>query len=86
LFLEILLVLVVLLSIGSIIRILIGPTLWDRLLSLNVFSSKITLLIIIFALFLEKSYILDIAIVFVLFGFVSILFIARFIERKGSVK
>jgi len=28
---------------------------------------------------------LDIALVYVLFGFVSILFIARFIERKGRV-
>ena len=84
-FISIILIILIILAIGSVIRILIGPTIWDRLLSLNVFSSKLTILIILFALYSQKTFILDIALVYVLFGFVSILFIARFIERKGRV-
>lgn len=72
-------------SVATGMRIILGPTIWDRLLGLNLFSSKIIILIVLFALMMKESYYLDIAIVYVLLGFISIISIARFIQKKGKI-
>ncbi len=71
-----------LLTIGGITRVIIGPTIWDRLLGLNLVSSKIIMAIIVFALIIQRSFLLDIAIVYSLLGYIGSVLIARFIERK----
>lgn len=73
-----------LLTIGGIIRVVIGPTIWDRLLGLNLISSKIIMAIIVFALMIQRTFLLDIAIVYALLGFIGSVLIARFIERKAN--
>ncbi len=73
------------LTLFSFGRIVLGPTLWDRLLGFNLFSSKIILLIILYAHIKHLSYLLDIAIVYTLLGFTSITFISRFVGRKGDI-
>ncbi|GKX32176.1 hypothetical protein SH1V18_46560 [Vallitalea longa] len=72
-------------SIISIIIIVKGPTIWDRLLGLNLFSAKIILLILIFSILFDLPYLLDIAIVYTLFGFIGIIFISRFVKGKGKI-
>lgn len=66
-------------------RILKGPSVWDRLLGLNLFSLNMILLMILYALYSNINYLLDIAITYALLGFISIVFIARFIQRKGKI-
>ncbi|TVQ40602.1 MAG: pH regulation protein F [Spirochaetaceae bacterium] len=73
-----------LLTIGGIIRVVVGPTIWDRLLGLNLISSKIIMAIIVYALMIQRTFLLDIAIVYALLGFIGSVLIARFIERKGE--
>ena len=73
-----------LLTIGGIVRVVVGPTIWDRLLGLNLISSKIIMAIIVFALMIQRTFLLDIAIVYALLGFIGSVLIARFIERKGE--
>lgn len=68
-----------------LVRILLGPTVWDRILGLNLFSAVIIILILITALIDELSYLVDVAIVYSLLGYVSIIFISRFVERKGKI-
>jgi len=65
-----------------IVRIVKGPSIWDRLLGLNLVSLKVVIIIIIFASFYELAYLLDFAIVFVLLGFISTIFTARFILER----
>lgn len=84
-FSTIVMTIITLLGLGSLIRIIYGPSIWDRILGLNLFSSKITMLIVIFALMKDKSLFLDIAIVYALLGFISIIFISRFIMKKGKI-
>jgi len=62
-----------------IVRIIRGPSIWDRLLGLNLISTKIVLIIIIFASLQETSYLLDFAIAYTLLGFIGIMLIARFL-------
>lgn len=66
-------------------KMFIGPTIWDRLLCFNIISSKVVMLIVAFALFTEKTYILDIALTFTLFSFISTVLIARFIKERGTL-
>lgn len=67
------------------IRIIIGPTTWDRLLGYNLVMAKILMLIVLFSIILEKSYLLDIAITYSLIGFISTLFIAKFVKDRGKI-
>jgi len=73
--LWIMLVLLVLYS----IRVIIGPSIWDRLLGLNLISTKVVVIIILFASLTETAYLLDFAIVYILLGFISVFFTARFL-------
>jgi len=67
-----------------IIRIAKGPSIWDRLLALNLVSTKIVVIIILYASFHENAYLLDFAFVYVLLGFIGIVFITRFL--LGRIK
>ena len=67
------------------LRILTGPTVWDRLLGFNLLSSKLIVLIVMCAILFEKNFLLDIALTYALLGFVSIMFISRFVRDKGKI-
>lgn len=67
------------------VRILIGPTLWDRLIGFNLMSSKMIMIIVMCAIIFDKNFLLDIALTYALIGFVSTLFIARFVRDKGKI-
>ena len=73
------------LSILPLVLVIKGKTIWDRLLGLNVFSALIILLILMYALISEQSFLIDIAIVYSLLGFLGTLFISRYVERKGGL-
>ena len=62
-----------------IARVIKGPSIWDRLLGLNLISTKILVMIILFASLNNTSFLLDIAIVYALLGFIGLVFIARFL-------
>ena len=69
----------------AIIRMLLGPTIWDRLLAFNQLSSKVVVAIVFFGIYTNQSFILDIAIVYTLFSFISSVFIARFVRDRGEI-
>ncbi len=73
------------LSLFSLLKVLIGPSTWDRILGFNLFSAKFILIILIYSIVNDLSYFVDIALVYALLGFVSIVFITRFIQRKGKI-
>ena len=72
------------LAIASGILMVTGSTIWDRLLSLSLFSAKIILLIVLYSLIYDKSYLMDVAIVYSLLGFIGIILIARFIQNRDG--
>ena len=65
-----------------IVRVVKGPSIWDRLLGLSVISTKVILIIVFFASYNQIAYLLDIAIVFALLGFISIIFTALFLLQR----
>ena len=74
------------LSAAVIVYIMLsGPTVWDRLLAFNLLSGKITLSIVCLALIFDKSYLLDVAIVYALMGFIGVVLLSYFVEKRGKM-
>lgn len=69
-----------------ILRAIKGPTIWDRLLAMSVMSTKIIVIIVLYASMNETAYFLDFAIIYALFGFIGIIFIALFLSERSQRK
>lgn len=82
---SIVLVIIGILTIISLIRVLIGPTIWDRLLGFSVVSSKIIIAAILLGVIINRTFMIDVAIIYGILGFLGTIMIARFIERRGDI-
>jgi multicomponent Na+:H+ antiporter subunit F len=70
----------------ALIRAFLGPTLYDRILAVNNFGTKTVLLIAVMDFLSGRPDFLDIAIVYALINFISIIGVLRFFEyaeKKG---
>ena len=63
-----------------------GPTVWDRLISLNLMTLKMAMLIIAYAVFMESNVMLDIAMTYSIIGFLTVSMLSRFILKGGRLK
>ena len=63
-----------------------GPSGWDRLLGLNLISTKIIVIILLYASLVETAYLIDYAIIFALLGFIGTIFITLFWSAKQRRK
>ena len=64
----------------ALLRALLGPTLYDRILALNSFGTKTTLVIAVLGFMMGRPDFLDIALVYVLINFISSIAILKFFE------
>jgi len=65
----------------AIIRAIMGPTLFDRILAVNMFGTKTVLLISILGFLMGRPEFLDIAIVYALINFISIIGVLRYSDN-----
>ena len=65
-----------------IIRIIEGPSIWNRLLGMNLITTKIILMIIVFASMQNTEYFLDFAIIYAVCGFIGTIFLANFMSDR----
>ncbi|WP_237056288.1 monovalent cation/H+ antiporter complex subunit F [Microbulbifer sediminum] len=69
----------------ALARALLGPTIYDRILAVNVFGTKTVVLIAVICFTLGKPEFLDIALVYALINFVSVVGVLRYFEfRSGN--
>ena len=66
----------------SMIRIVIGPSLADRLIGLNLVSAQILAIFVLIAVKENRVVYLDVAMVYAIFGFVGMLAITRYLEKE----
>ncbi|MCL2753654.1 MAG: monovalent cation/H+ antiporter complex subunit F [Defluviitaleaceae bacterium] len=64
-----------------LLRTVMGPSIWDRLLGMNLVASKTIMIIAIFASMNEITFLVDFAIIYALFGFIGTIFIALFLSK-----
>lgn len=70
--------------VAILVRLLRGPTPWDRLLAYNSASNRVVAVLAIAAVATERSFLLDVAVVYVALSFLGIVILARFMERGGT--
>lgn len=70
----------------ALIRAVKGPTLYDRILAVNNFGTKTVLLIAVIDFLAGRPDFLDIAIVYALINFISVIGILRFFEYSDTRK
>ncbi|MDP2426349.1 MAG: monovalent cation/H+ antiporter complex subunit F [Candidatus Izemoplasmatales bacterium] len=86
LFLEITLIILVIAMLVSFVRLLIGPTLWDRILMLNLISIKVVLFVVVYAIINQNLLLLDIALSYGIIGFLTMTLLSKFIMTGGREK
>ena len=65
----------------ALARAFIGPSVYDRILAVNMFGTKTVLFIAVYGFLTERPDFLDIAIVYALINFVGVIAVLRFVER-----
>jgi len=69
----------------ALVRALLGPTIYDRLLAANMFGTKTVLLLSVVAFLYGRPDFLDLALVYALINFIGVIAVLEFIrERKDS--
>lgn len=68
----------------ALARAFLGPTLHDRILAVNLFGTKTVLLIALAAYLADAPDYLDIALVYALINFVSIIGVLQFFEENPT--
>ncbi|HBW13477.1 MAG TPA: cation:proton antiporter [Proteiniclasticum sp.] len=61
-----------------------GPTTADRVVSINVISTKVTVLIAVIAVFTEQNEFIDVAVIYAMMGFIATIAVSKYIE-KGKI-
>ncbi len=72
--------LAILVTLGLVLaRALMGPTVYDRIAAINMFGTKIVLLIAVLAFLSGRMDILDIALVYALINFISVVAVLKLV-------
>ncbi|MEX2469390.1 MAG: monovalent cation/H+ antiporter complex subunit F [Pseudohongiellaceae bacterium] len=71
---------ILIVMIVALTRALLGPTIYDRILAINTFGTKTVLLIAVLGLLAGRFDYIDIALVYALINFISIVAVLRFFE------
>jgi len=67
----------------AIVRALRGPSLYDRVLAVNVFGTKTVLLVSVVAYLFGRPDFLDLALAYALINFIGVLAVLEFFQSRG---
>ena len=62
-------------------RALLGPTVYDRILAVNMVGTKTALLIAVFAVVSERTDMIDIALMYALINFTGVIAVLKFVAQ-----
>ncbi|QPG06646.1 pH regulation protein F [Salinimonas marina] len=65
----------------ALARAFVGPTVFDRILAVNMFGTKAVLLVALIAFFSGREDLLDIALLYSLLNFIGVVAALRLVER-----
>lgn len=66
----------------TLIRIIIGPTAQDRLVGLNLIIPQVVAIMVLMAINFDRTVYLDVALVYAILGFISIIAITKYLKGK----
>ena len=68
----------------ALVRALKGPTVYDRVLAVNMFGTKTALLLSVVAFLYGRPDFLDLALAYALINFVGVLAVLEFFQKRSS--
>ncbi|GIX22169.1 MAG: pH regulation protein F [Gammaproteobacteria bacterium] len=68
----------------AMVRAFAGPTLYDRILAVNMFGTKTVLFLAVLAFAGGVPYVLDIALTYALINFTAVVAVLRHVETGGA--
>ena len=75
------------LVIAALLRAVLGPRFTDRMVAVNCITTLITCIIVVLAFYLDAYYLLDVALIYALVGFLANVILSRLmIQRHRSRK
>ena len=66
----------------SMVRVVVGPTLVDRMIGLNLVAAQVLALLVLIAVEEGLTIYLDVALVYDIFGFIGLLAITRYFSHR----
>ena len=70
----------------ALVRALLGPSVYDRVLAMNMFGTKTVLLVSVIAYLFGRPDFLDLALAYALINFIGVLAVLEFIRRRALLK
>jgi multicomponent Na+:H+ antiporter subunit F len=67
----------------ALVRALLGPTVYDRVLAVNMFGTKTALLLSVVAFLYGRPDFLDLALAYALINFVGVLAVLEFFQKRS---
>ncbi|MGB5721248.1 MAG: monovalent cation/H+ antiporter complex subunit F [Woeseiaceae bacterium] len=68
----------------ALVRALLGPTIYDRLLAANMFGTKTVLFLSVVAFLYGRPDFLDLALVYALINFIGVIAVLEFIRERAD--
>ncbi len=75
-------IILVVLTIISLYRAYMGPTCTDRVVAINIITTKVVTIIALVAYIYEQGIFLDVALVYALIAFIAVVGIAKYVQYK----
>jgi multicomponent Na+:H+ antiporter subunit F len=77
-------IILVLLTFVGLWRAIVGPSAEDRIVAINMISTKVTVIIALIALITAQAFYVDVALVYALLGFIATIGLAKLL-MKGKL-
>ena len=68
----------------TLVRLMLGPTVFDRLLAANSFGTKTVLLLALIGFLFERPDFLDLALIYALINFVGVIAVLKFVKMQQT--
>ncbi len=72
---------IALLAFASLYRAYVGPTTSDRVISINIITTKVTVLIVLLAVVTDQHMFVDVALIYAMMGFIATVSVAKYIDH-----
>ena len=70
----------------ALVRALLGPSVYDRVLAVNMFGTKTALLLSVVAFLYGRPDFLDLALAYALINFVGVLAVLEFFQKRSTAR
>jgi multicomponent Na+:H+ antiporter subunit F len=70
----------------ALARALLGPTVWDRIVAVNVFGTKTVLLVALISFVMGHELFIDIALAYALINFIAIIAVLKLVNVQHSLE